>query len=95
MMKLTNLQGEIGTKASGFSGGGPFSCMDCVHRSPHSKRKDGSIADSCKHPKVMSDPELADDKLPDGTIEVDADDCCRYVRPHECEEEKQGLEGVE
>ena len=29
----------------------------------------------------MADPELAEKKLPNGTIEVDSDDCCRYVRP--------------
>jgi hypothetical protein len=74
---------DIGTKMSGFSGGGPFSCMDCVHRTPHSKDAKGEQQDSCKHPKVMADPELGDRKLPDGTIRVGYDDCCNYVRPHE------------
>ena len=72
---------ELGTKASGFAGGGPFSCMNCVHRTPHSKNAAGEEVDSCKHPTVMDDPELQDRKLPDGTIEVDNDDCCRFVRP--------------
>jgi len=80
---------ELGTKMSGFTGGGPFSCMDCVHRTPHSKNAKGEEVDSCKHPDVMADPELADRKLPDGTIEVDADDCCRFVRPTKKESEKE------
>jgi GNAT superfamily N-acetyltransferase len=71
----------LGTKMSGFAGGGPFSCMDCIHRTPHSKNAAGEMVDSCKHPTVMADPELADRKLPDGTIEVDNDDCCTFVRP--------------
>lgn len=76
-----NAQGEMGTAVSGFSGGGPFTCMSCVHRTPHSNDKDGNLVDSCSHPVVMSDPELVDKKLPDGTIEIDFDDCCRFVRP--------------
>src|SRR5208283_2282228 len=80
---------ELGTKMSGFTGGGPFSCMDCVHRTPHSKNAKGEEVDSCKHPDVMADPELADRKLPDGTIEVDANDCCRFVRPTKKESEKE------
>ncbi len=79
---------ELGTKASGFAGGGPFSCMDCVHRTPHSKNAAGEEVDSCKHPTVMGDPELASRKLPDSTIEVDNDDCCRFVRPTEKKEAK-------
>jgi len=73
---------DIGTKASGFAEGGPFSCMDCVHRTPHSKDAGGEEVDSCKHPEVMADPELKDRLLPDGTIKVGYDDCCNYVRPH-------------
>ena len=71
--------GEIGTKDTGFAEGGPFTCMNCVHRS-HYGEGDEAV-DSCHHPKVMADPKLKDRKLPDGSIEVDADDCCRYVRP--------------
>ncbi len=80
---------ELGTKMSGFAGGGPFSCMDCIHRTPHSKNAEGVEVDSCKHPAVMDDPELQDRKLPDGTIEVDSDDCCRFVRPTPKKEEKE------
>jgi len=69
-----------GSKLSGFWHDGPATCMDCVHRTPHSQRKDGTQADSCKHPVVMADPEVQDKKLPDGTIEVDADDWCRFAR---------------
>jgi hypothetical protein len=36
----------------------------------------------------MADPELTDRKLPDGTIKIDADDCCRFVRPNQ-ESEKE------
>ena len=72
---------ELGTKDSGFSNGGPFSCMNCIHRTPHSYDKDKKIVDSCKHPKVVNDKELESRKLPDDTIQVDKDDCCRYVRP--------------
>jgi len=72
---------EFGTKMSGYAGGGPFSCMDCVHRTPHSKDANGEEVDSCKHPTVMADPELESRKLPDGKIRVDNDDCCRFVRP--------------
>lgn len=72
---------ELGTQASGFSGGGPFTCMNCVWRTPHSTDENGEEVDSCRHPKVMADPELEDRKLPDGTIKVDYDDCCRFVRP--------------
>ena len=72
---------ELGTKDSGFSAGGPFSCMDCTHRTPHSYDKDKKIVDSCKHPKVVNDKELESRKLPDNTIQVNKDDCCRYVRP--------------
>ena len=78
-----SLYKETGTEDTGFSCGGPFSCMNCVHRTPHSKNASGKVVDSCKHPKVMKDPKLKDKRLPDGTIEVDEDDCCRYVRPPE------------
>ena len=74
---------ELGTEASGFASGGPFSCMDCLHRTPHSFDSSGNLVDSCSHPLVIGDDELTDKKLPDGTVEVDADDCCRYVRPKE------------
>ncbi len=73
---------DIGTKQSGFAEGGPFSCMDCVHRTPHSKDAKGEEVDSCKHPKVCSDPELKDRLLPDGMIRVGYDDCCNFVQPH-------------
>lgn len=81
LVKLRGRTGEVGTTASGFASTGPYSCMDCVWRTPHSKDKNGRLVDSCKHPVVMSDPELKDKKLPDGKIEVDASDCCRFVRP--------------
>jgi len=73
---------EYGTKASGFGEGGPFSCSDCVHK-VLSKNAAGEGVAACVHPTVMADPELVDRKLPDGTIEVDADDCCRFVRKPE------------
>ena len=72
---------ELGTQASGFSGGGPFTCMNCVWRTPHSTDEGGKEVDSCRHPKIVADPDLEDRKLPDGTIKVDYDDCCRFVRP--------------
>jgi hypothetical protein len=69
-----------GTKLTGFCGDGPATCMDCTHRTPHSKDASGQLVDSCQHPKVMADPELQERKLPDGTIEVDADDWCQFRR---------------
>jgi hypothetical protein len=69
--------GEIGTKASGFSEGGPFSCNNCVHMTHKNN------VDVCSHPKVNSDPELKDEPREGGLIMVDFDDCCRYVRPPE------------
>lgn len=83
---VSNL-GPIGTKATGFADGGSFSCMNCIHRTPHSK-ENGEIIDSCKHPLVMADPELKDRKLPDGTIRVGWDECCAFVRPPTEESEK-------
>jgi hypothetical protein len=71
---------KAGTKLTGFYNDGPATCMDCVHRTPHSQREDGTQADSCKHPLVVADPELKDKRLPDGTIEVDADDWCMFAR---------------
>jgi len=74
-------QDEVGTEDSGFSEGGPFSCMNCEWRTPHSQNAQGELVDSCSHPKVMKDAKLQSKKLPDGTIEVGWDDCCRFVRP--------------
>lgn len=75
-------QGEYGSPASGFADDGPFSCMDCIHRTPHSYDKDGNVVDSCRHPKVMSDPKLKDRKLPDGTIGgLSIRTCCEFVWP--------------
>ena len=71
---------KAGTRLTGFYNDGPATCMDCVHRTPHSQREDGTQADSCKHPLVVADPELKDKRLPDGTIEVDADDWCMFAR---------------
>jgi hypothetical protein len=82
---------EFGTSATSFAEGGPFSCMDCVHRTPHSKDKTGKLVDSCSHPLVMKDPQLKHKKLPDGTIEVDHDDCCKFVWPNEA---KSGLRAI-
>jgi len=77
-----------GSKLSGFWHDGPATCMDCRHRTPHSKNAEGVEVDSCKHPVVMVDPELQEKKLPDGTIEVDADDWCRFAQKPVKKEEK-------
>ncbi len=77
-----------GSKLSGFWHDGPATCMDCRHRTPHSKNAEGVEVDSCKHPVVVVDPELQDKKLPDGTIEVDADDWCRFAQKPPKKEEK-------
>lgn len=69
--------GEFGTKESGFASGGPFSCLNCVHRKIVSKR------DVCTHPTVNDDPALKDRDRSGGFIVVAFDDCCRYVRPEE------------
>ncbi len=71
--------GEIGTKDTGFAEGGPFTCMNCVWRS-HYGEGDEAV-DSCHHPKVTADSALEDRKLPDGSIKVGHDECCRFVRP--------------
>lgn len=70
--------GEFGTKESGFAGGGPFSCMNCVHMK-HVKNQDVV----CTHPEVNDDPALEDRDRTGGFVIVDFDDCCRYVRPAE------------
>ena len=77
--------GEVGTKASGFAEGGPFSCNNCVHMT-HVDNED-----VCTHPKVMSDPELKDRQNDKGQIRVDFTECCRFVRPkdEEAEEEEE------
>ena len=78
-----SLKGDLakpGTRLTGFCGDGPATCMDCAHRTPHSKDASGQEVDSCKHPLVMRDPELEDRRLPDGTIRVDADDWCQFRR---------------
>jgi len=76
--------GPTGTKSTGFSGGGPATCMDCVHRTPHSTNAAGEHVDSCSHPKVMADPDIpADKKNPDGTVTVDHDDWCWFARKGE------------
>jgi hypothetical protein len=77
-----------GSKLTGFWHDGPATCMDCRHRTPHSKNAEGVEVDSCKHPVVMADPELQEKKLPDGTIEVDADDWCRFAQKPAKKEEK-------
>lgn len=66
---------EYGTKASGFAGGGPFSCKNCVHKKAMESQR------VCVHPKVNADPDLADRKRAGKFLIIDADDCCRYVRP--------------
>lgn len=73
----------LGTKQSGFTGGGPFHCGNCIH-----KVMAGETA-VCKHPEVMSDPELVHLKQADGTIKVDANDCCNFVRPPKKENEEK------
>lgn len=72
---------EYGTKDSGFAGGGPFSCMDCIHRTPHTALSETEVVDTCSHPDVMDDVELQDRKMPDGTIRIFYGECCGYVRP--------------
>ena len=71
---------QAGTALTGFYGDGPATCMDCRHRKPHSKDANGEEVDSCNHKLVKLDPELADRRLPDGTIKVDADDWCRFAQ---------------
>lgn len=67
---------EYGTKASGFATDGPFSCKNCVH-----KMSTRGVA-ICTHPKVNDDPQLRQRaRGQNGYVIVDADDCCRYVRP--------------
>jgi len=77
--KLKWPTGEIGTKATGFAEGGPFTCMNCVWKD-HST-DDGEVVDVCTHPKVNADPALQNRKNEAGLVIIDADDCCRYVRP--------------
>src|SRR5208337_1984655 len=74
-------QGEIGTKASGFAEGGPYSCNNCVWMIHEDNE------DVCSHPVVNADPELAQLKNDMGHVRVDFDDCCRFVRPPKSEEE--------
>jgi len=69
--------GEFGTKASGFAGGGPFSCSMCAHKR---NVKQESV---CAHPKVNEDPDLKDRDRAGGFVIVGFDDCCRFVRPQE------------
>jgi hypothetical protein len=71
---------QAGTMLTGFYGDGPATCMDCIHRTPHSKTAEGEEVDSCNHKLVKLDPELTDRRLPDGTIKVDADDWCRFAQ---------------
>jgi hypothetical protein len=71
---------QAGTTLTGFCGDGPATCMDCIHRTPHSKDENGEEVDSCNHKLVKLDPELTDRRLPDGTIRVDADDWCRFAQ---------------
>ena len=84
---------KAGTKATGFYHDGPATCMDCVHRTPHSKDASGEERDSCSHPLVKQDSELQDKKLPDGTIEVDADDWCMFARKPQKEGKVEDGEG--
>lgn len=79
-------QGPIGTKATGFAEGGPFSCNNCVWMDHENNE------DICSHPKVNADPELLHLKNKAGHVRVDFDDCCALVRPPE---EKSGLESIE
>ena len=60
--------------------------MDCIHRTPHSKDDKGVEVDSCNHKLVKFDPEIADRRLPDGTIKVGADDWCRFAQKPKKEE---------
>ena len=83
----SNSQAKRGTELSSFTGGGPATCMNCKHRTPHSKTAEGEEVDSCSHPVVMKDPEIPPEKrLPDGTIKVDADDWCEFFWMPEKEE---------
>lgn len=77
---------QAGTALTGFYGDGPATCMDCIHRTPHSKDENGEEQDSCNHKLVKLDPELAERRLPDGTIKVDADDWCRFAQKPKKEE---------
>ena len=78
-----------GTELTGFCGGGPATCMNCLHRTPHSKDASGEEMDSCNHPLVKRDSGIETDrKLPDGTVRVDADDWCELFRAPEKEEEE-------
>ena len=81
-----------GTELTGFCGGGPATCMNCLHRTPHSKDASGEEVDSCNHSMVKRDPGIeADRKLPDGTVKVDADDWCEFFRaPEKKKEESDG-----
>ena len=75
---------KLGTELTSFYGHGPATCMNCVHRTPHSKDEGGEEVDSCAHPLVKVDPQIDKDrKLPDGTIRVDADDWCEYAHAPE------------
>ena len=48
---------------------GPYHCNDCIH-----------LDGGCWHPKVMVEPKLADRKLKDGSIKVEAEKgCCKFV----------------
>ena len=64
-----------GTKDSKYSGPeyGPFRCDHCVHF--------GHDYNTCKHPKVVKDPEMETVRI-DGKVyaKVKAGGCCEYFR---------------
>src|SRR5271157_3401163 len=57
--------GEIGTKATGFAEGGPFSCNNCQWMGHRNNE------DVCTHPKVKADPKLKDRRNEAGEPRVD------------------------
>jgi hypothetical protein len=71
-----SVKGEPGTGFEKRAGKGPFECGNCEYF------KEGCTQKDMK--KLSKQP-----RLPNGNVDVDADDCCEYV-----ERKSKGVQGV-